>query len=96
VKRRVEHRHLRNAGAEQLARGVDALEVGRVVERREIDAPADLLEHRTVDRHRVRELLAAAAGGSDSEARPGTGASPDTSQRSSASRAARWSRIGSA
>ena len=41
---------LRHAGAEQRARRADALQVGRVVERRELDAVLDAGEHLVVDR----------------------------------------------
>ena len=59
MERGVEHRDLRDAGTEELARRVDALEVGRVVQRREVDAVLDLVDHRVVDEHRAGQLLAA-------------------------------------
>ena len=62
VERGVEDGHLRHAGAEQLARGVDALEVRRVVQRREVDAVLDLVHDLVADHHRPRELLAAVDG----------------------------------
>jgi hypothetical protein len=55
----VEHRDLRHSRTEALARRADALEVGRVVERRQLNAVLDLLQHAVVDEHRAGELLPA-------------------------------------
>jgi hypothetical protein len=54
----VEHRDLRHARAQDRRRGADALEVGRVVQRREIDRVLDPLQYLVVDPHRAREALA--------------------------------------
>ena len=59
VERGVEHRDLRHAVAQELARRADALEVGRVVQRRQLDAILDARDHGLVDAHRGPEALPA-------------------------------------
>jgi len=59
VKRRVKHRNLRHADAEELARGLNALDVVGIVERRQIDAVLDAFKHRVVHQLRFRKQLAA-------------------------------------
>ena len=57
VERSVENTYLRQAG-HQLADGLHALEVGRVVQRCEVDALLEGLEYLVVDYHALVKLLA--------------------------------------
>ena len=66
VERGVEDRDLRHVG-EELRRDLDALEVGRVVQRRQRDQVGDRGDHLVVDQHRLGEAVAAV---DDAVARP--------------------------
>ena len=57
MERRIEHRHLRHAVAQQVHRGPDPLEIRRVVQRGELDAVLDALDHGAVDPDGPLELF---------------------------------------
>ena len=59
VERRVEDGDLRQARPEQLPGGLNAFDVGRVVQRRQLDHVFDAVEHFVGDEDGVREALAA-------------------------------------
>jgi len=59
VERGVEHRDLRHAVAQELARRANAPQVRRVVQRRQLDAILDARDHVVVDAHRGPEALPA-------------------------------------
>ena len=59
VEGRVEDRHLGNPLAQQVLAGLDALEVGGVVQGGQLDAVLDPGQDGLVDAHRLLELLAA-------------------------------------
>src|SRR5438132_674602 len=59
VKRSIEDRDLRQAGAKYVARGKNSLDVQGIVQRRQIDALVYAPKHLLIDQHRMSELLAA-------------------------------------
>lgn len=59
MERCIEHRHLRHTGAQQIAGGVDTLQIGRIVQRRKADTVFYAGGYLIIDDHRFGEPFGA-------------------------------------